>query len=286
MSRLRFAARSIPLDAKRNCAELLFIRTMAAETNFELAHVLFMDVVGYSKTLIDDQREVLRDLNEIVQATDQFQSAEAEKKLICLVTGDGMALAFFTSPGAPARCALEITRALRERPEIKLRMGIHSGPVSRIDDVNKSANVAGGGINMAQRVMDCGDAGHILLSQRVAEDLAQFREWSPSIHDLGECEVKHGAKLHLFNFFGDGFGNAAMPARLHKLPARPTKKKSAVFAGLILIIAAVLGFLLFYRVGMPLRGVPRNEEGRPAGASLPGPDKSMAVNKIVPLDIK
>ena len=183
-----------------------------------------MDVVGYSKTLIDDQRQVLRDLNEIVQATDQFQGAEAEKKLICLATGDGMALAFFTSPSAPVRCAIEITRALRALPHVKVRMGIHSGPVSRMDDVNKSANIAGGGINMAQRVMDCGDAGHILLSQRVAEDLAQFREWNAAVHDLGESEVKHGTKLHLFNFFGDGFGNPAVPSKL----GGATRSRSAV----------------------------------------------------------
>src|SRR5207302_5221969 len=182
----------------------LFLSVAETGTNFELAHVLFIDVVGYSQMLIDDQREVLRDLNAIVRGTEQFRAAESQKKLVCLPTGDGMVVAFFTAPDAAARCAIEIARALRDHPEIRLRMGIHCGPVTALTDANEHANVAGGGINLAQRVMDCGDAGHILLSQRVAEDLAQFRTWNASVHDLGESEVKHGIKLHLFNFFGDG----------------------------------------------------------------------------------
>ena len=172
---------------------------MAAEpssvSELELGHVLFMDIVGYSKLLIDEQTDLSRQLNQIVRNTEQVQSAEAKGKLIRLPTGDGMALVFFTNPQAPMQCAVEISRALRERPTIKLRMGIHSGPVNAVADVNERENVAGIGINMAQRVMDCGDAGHILLSKRVAEDLAQYGRWRSQLHELGEVEVKHGVKV-------------------------------------------------------------------------------------------
>jgi TolB-like protein len=216
---------------------------------------------------------VLRDLNAVVRGTEQFRAAESQKKLVCLPTGDGMVVAFFTAPDAAARCAIEIARALRDHPEIGLRMGIHCGPVSAITDVNQHMNVAGGGINMAQRVMDCGDAGHILLSQRVAEDLAQFREWNASVHDVGEAKVKHETKVRLFNFFGDGFGNAALPAKLKKSGASSVNKKWAMVA--LIIGAAGVALLIFFRVGMPLRGVPRNEEGRTGSAAVS--DKSIAV---------
>ena len=246
-----------------------------AGTNFELAHVLFMDVVGYSQLLIDDQREVLRDLNEIVRATEQFRAADAQKKVICLPTGDGMVVAFLSAPDAAARCAIEIAQALREHPEIGLRMGIHCGPISAVTDVNQHTNVAGGGINMAQRVMDCGDAGHILLSQRVAEDLAQFREWNASVHDVGEAEVKHGTRLHLFNFHGDGFGNAASPSKLSK-PGAATASKKWALAALISTVAAI-ALLLLYRVAVPLRGVSQNGGRIPEGRSLSISNKSIAV---------
>jgi TolB-like protein/class 3 adenylate cyclase len=258
-----------------NPAGALFLLVVETGTNFELAHVLFMDVVGYSQLLIDDQREVLRDLNAIVRGTEQFRVAESQKKLVCLPTGDGMVVAFFTAPDAAARCAIEIARGLRDHPEIRLRMGIHCGPVSAVTDVNQYMNVAGGGINMAQRVMDCGDAGHILLSQRVAEDLAQFREWNASVHDVGEAEVKHGTKLHLFNFFGDGFGNAALPAKLKK-PAVPAANKKWALAALIAVLAIIV-FLLIYRIAMPLRGLLRNGERVSEGRALPISDKSIAV---------
>ena len=180
---------------------------MSAESSsdfeLEIAHVLFMDVVGYSKLLVDEQREVLNELNQVVRSTQQFRNAEAAGKLIRLPTGDGMALAFFTNPEAPVKCALEIVQALKSHPRLQLRMGLHSGPVSGVTDVNERANVAGGGINMAQRVMDCGDAGHILLSKRMAEDLAQSRQWQPYLHDLGECSVKHGIPVFLVNFYSD-----------------------------------------------------------------------------------
>src|ERR1051326_525184 len=234
-----------------------------------------MDVVGYSQMLVDDQRDVLRDLNAIVRATDQFRLAEAQEKLVCLPTGDGMVVAFFTTPDATTRCAVEIARALKDHPEINLRMGIHSGPVSAVTDVNQHTNMAGGGINIAQRVMDCGDAGHILLSQRVAEDLAQFRRWNASVHDLGEAEVKHGTKVHLFNFFGPGFGNAAMPVKLKRSGVTAAKRNWAVIA--LIAIAAVIPVLLYLRLGIPLRSVAQKTEAHPATSSVSVPYKSIAV---------
>src|SRR6516165_5831547 len=178
---------------------------MAAETKkeigLEIAHVLFIDIVGYSKLLIDEQRDYLHTLNEVVRGTDSFRGAEAAGKLTRLPTGDGMALVFATTPDAPVSCALQITKALRSHPELRVRMGIHSGPVSGITDVNDRSNVAGAGINIAQRVMDCGDAGHILLSRRVAEDLEHYPRWRPYLHELGECEVKHGVRVSLVNLY-------------------------------------------------------------------------------------
>src|SRR5438477_294148 len=170
----------------------------------EIAHVLLIDVVGYSKLLADEEIEFLEELNQIVRSTACFRSAEASGKLNRVPMGDGMALLFFRNLEEPVRCALEISRALQEHPHIQMRMGVHSGPVNRITDVNDKTNFAGSGINVAQRVLDCGDAGHILLSARVAEDLAQYRHWQPHLHDLGECEVKHGLYLHLFNLYKDG----------------------------------------------------------------------------------
>src|SRR5437899_3463855 len=161
----------------------------------EIGHVLFMDVVGYSKLLINEQREIQRQLTQIVRSTEHFRAAEAASKLIRLPVGDGMALVFFSSPEAPVQCALEITQALKAYPQLQLRMGIHSGPVSGVTDVNDRSNIAGAGINMAQRIMDCGDAGHILLSKRAADDLAQDGRWQPQLHELGECAVKHGVGL-------------------------------------------------------------------------------------------
>jgi len=158
------------------------------EIQLEIAHVLFIDIVGYSKLLINEQRALLDILNQIVRGTDQFRSAQAAGKLVKVPTGDGMALVFYSSPEAPVECALEISRVLKNRPELKLRMGVHSGPVSGVVDVNDRANVAGAGINIAQRVMDCGDAGHILLSKRVAEDLEQFGHWRPLLHDLARAK--------------------------------------------------------------------------------------------------
>ena len=190
--------------------------TASAKSNLhaEIAHVLFMDVVGYSKLLIDDQREVQEKLNRIVRSTEQFREAEKKDKLIRLPSGDGMALVFFSDPEAPVRCALEIAEALKAYPELQLRMGIHSGPVSNVADVNDRSSVAGDGINMAQRVMDCGEAGHILLSKRAADDLSQYRHWHSLMHDLGECEVKHGVVVSVVNLYKDDLGNAQVPQKL------------------------------------------------------------------------
>jgi TolB-like protein/lipopolysaccharide biosynthesis regulator YciM len=184
------------------------------DVQLEIGHVLFMDVVGYSKLLLDEQRELQERLTQIVKETQQLRAAEAAGRLIRIATGDGMALVFFNSPEAPVRCAIEISQALKEMPHIQLRMGIHSGPVNEVQDVNDQTNVAGAGINIAQRVMDCGDAGHILLSKRVAEDLAQARFWRPYLHDLGEYKAKHGVGIFVVNLYTDEVGNPELPAKL------------------------------------------------------------------------
>src|SRR5438105_14599667 len=174
---------------------------MAAETKkeigLEIGHVFFIDIVGYSKGLSNEQSESLQKLKEIVRGTEQFRIAEAEGKLLRLPTGDGGALVFRTSPEAPVLCAMEIAKALKSHSKVRVRMGIHSGPVNEISDLNEQANIAGAGINIAQRVMDCGDAGHILLSRHVAEDLEQSPRWRPCLHDSGDCEVKPRARLPL-----------------------------------------------------------------------------------------
>jgi len=185
-----------------------------ANVQLEIGHVLFMDTVGYSKLLLDEQSELQEQLTQIVLNSEQVRAAEAADKLIRVPTGDGMALVFFNSPEAPVRCAVEISQALKGSPQIRLRMGIHSGPVNEVRDVNDRTNVAGVGINIAQRVMDCGDAGHILLSKRVAEDLAQARFWRPYLHDLGEFNAKHGVGIFVVNLYTDEVGNPELPAKL------------------------------------------------------------------------
>src|SRR5881227_3795033 len=188
----------------------------AVDVKFEIGHVLFIDIVGYSKLLITEQSDQLQTLRQILRGTEQFKKAEAEGKLLRLPTGDGGALVLRNSPEAPVLCALEISKALKSHPELRVRMGIHSGPVNEITDLNEQANIAGAGINIAQRVMDCGDAGHILLSRHVAEDLEQYRQWQPCLHDLGECEVKHGAHVHVFHLYTDGAGNPATPEKFKR----------------------------------------------------------------------
>ena len=247
---------------------------MSAESKpdlpLEIAHVLLMDVVGYSKMLVNEQIECLQELNQIVRGTDTFRKAEESGKLIRLPTGDGMALLFFRSPEEPVQCALEICRELKKHPHIQVRMGVHSGPVSQVKDVNETPNIAGAGINVAQRVMDCGDAGHILLSKHVADDLTEYRHWQPFLRDLGECEVKHGLRLHVFNLCKDEIGNPNVPEKLKRrrwksdaaikpFPAGPWLKGALIVA---LLVAAVAGGLSIFR-HRPLRTLP--------------PDKSIAV---------
>ena len=239
----------------------------------EIGHVLFMDLVGYSKLLLDEQREQLQRLTEIVRDTEQVHAAEAADKLIRLPVGDGMALVFFSSPEAPVRCAIEISERLKQYPQLKLRMGIHSGPVNEVRDVNDRANVAGAGINFAQRVMDCGDAGHILLSKRVAEDLAHSRQWRAYLHDLGECAVKHGVPVFIVNLYTDEIGNAQLPEKVKQWQSEQAAqavdrsstppRKYVLIAGAVLLIAiASFGVWLYFKQ---------------AAVTSPGPEKTIAV---------
>jgi TolB-like protein/class 3 adenylate cyclase len=216
------------------------------DSQLRIGHVLFIDIVGYSKLLTDQQRELLRVLNEVVRGTEAFRAAEEADMLVRLPTGDGMALTFFNSPDAPVRCAIEIDRRVKDFPHLNLRMGIHSGPVDVIHDVNDRTNVAGAGINMAQRVMDCGDAGHILLSKRVADDLAQYERWQPHLFDLGECEVKHGVKVEAVSLYDGAAGNPEPPEKFKRKHATQAALESRAGARrrrkLLAVSAAVLAF--------------------------------------------
>jgi TolB-like protein/Flp pilus assembly protein TadD len=224
------------------------------KSELEIAHVLFIDTVGYSKLLINEQREVFDALNRVVKESDQFRKADAAGNVVRLPTGDGMALVFSDSPEAPAQCALEISKALRGVPSLPLRMGIHSGLVSRVVDVNNQVNIAGAGINIAQRVMNCGDRGHILLSKRAAADLVEYRHWQPFLHEIGECEMKHGIKISLVNFYNNEVGNPALPDRckpwISKSVPRATvirhRRIALVVGGLVVLISAVLAFYRIY----------------------------------------
>src|SRR5437667_5602503 len=230
------------------------------EIGLEIGHVLFIDIVGYSKLLINEQSEQMQKLREIVRGTEQFRIAEAAGKLLRLPTGDGGALVFRTSPDAPVLCALEISKELKSHPELRVRMGIHSGPVNEITDLNEQANIAGAGINVAQRVMNCGDAGHILLSKHVAEDLEQYRQWQPHLHELGECEVKHGVRVSVVNLYTDDLGNPELPEKFKQAAskkegapaisgstAKPAGPRWAMIGAALLIIAVVARGLLTLR---------------------------------------
>jgi TolB-like protein/class 3 adenylate cyclase/Flp pilus assembly protein TadD len=255
----------------------------------EIAHLLLIDVVGYTKLLVNEQIELLQELNQIVRSTECFRAAETKGKLIRVSTGDGMALLFFHSPEDPVRCALEISRTLQGHPHIQLRMGVHSGPVNQVTDVNDKTNIAGSGINVAQCVMDCGDAGHILLSGHIAEDLIQYRQWQPYLHDLGDCEVKHGLRLHLVNLYKDNLGNPHLPDRLKRrrrwkqtsgVSVRPviTPRWPKYVVTAVLLVSAValaISFSVFYRRGSP--AVARSSSGKAADGGLPMPEKSIAV---------
>jgi TolB-like protein/class 3 adenylate cyclase/Tfp pilus assembly protein PilF len=256
------------------------------DLQLEIAYLLLIDVVGYSKLLVNEQIELLHELNRLVRSTASFQAAESNNKLIRVPTGDGMALIFFRSPEEPARCAIEISEALKTHPDIQLRMGVHSGPINQVTDVNDRVNVAGTGINVAQRVMDCADAGHILLSKHVADDLAQYRHWQPYLHDLGEYEVKHGLRVHIVNLYKDGLGNPALPEKLKRRarwkqrgtatvkPVRaPAWPKWALFVALLLsAVALALSCIIFLH-----RGSKISSQVTAGNTTIPISKKSVAV---------
>ena len=258
------------------------------EIELEIGHVLFIDIVGYSKLLIDEQRDYLHTLNEVVRRTDSFRAADAAGKLTRLPTGDGMALVFATTPDAPVSCAIEISNALRSHPELRVRIGIHSGPVSGTTDVNDRSNVAGAGINLAQRVMDCGDAGHILLSKHVADDLEQYRQWRSHLHDLGECEVKHDVRVHVVNLYTDELGNRELPEKFQQAKAtltapptsapvaKPAPRSRGLIAALIIVaaLAGAGGFYIFSHRSTPI-APPSASAPTPAAVVIP--EKSIAV---------
>src|SRR6266496_4381838 len=234
------------------------------EIQLEIAHVLFIDIVAYSKLSINEQRAAVDELNQVVRTSEQLQKAEAASRLIKIPTGDGMALVFYTSPDAPAQCAVEISRAVNEHPRLQVRMGIHSGPVSGIVDVTERANLTGAGINMAKRVMDCGDAGHILLSKHVAEDLEEYEQWRPLLHDLGSCEVKHGVRVSVVNLYDDQFGNPTLPRKFETVQKRRTLLRWAAMTAALLVLAAIVAGIVMFS---------RNR----ARSVLAAPEKSIAV---------
>jgi TolB-like protein/class 3 adenylate cyclase/Tfp pilus assembly protein PilF len=242
------------------------------DLQLEIAHLLLIDIVGYSKLLVNEQIESVQELGRVVRSTECFRNAEEKGKLIRVPTGDGMALLFFRSPEEPVRCALEISQQLKEKSNLHLRMGIHSGPVNQVTDVNDTPNVAGPGINVAQRVMDCGDAGHILLSKHVGDDLAQYRHWQPYLRDLGEYEVKHGLRLSIVNLCKDDVGNPNLPEKLQRrrrrrenanLIVRPVGRRWSIPTVLILSAVALIialsiyfGYARFTRSGAAATVVP------------------------------
>src|SRR6184192_37696 len=215
------------------------------EIELEIAHVLFIDIVGYSKLSINEQRAAVDELTRIVRATEQFQKAEASERLVKIATGDGVALVFYTSPEAPVRSAVELSRALKDHPRLRVRMGIHSGPVSGVVDVTGRANLAGAGLNLARRVMDCGDAGHILLSKHVAEDLEEYEEWRPRLYDLGTCEVKHGMQVAIVNLWSDDVGNPQVPKKLQAIKKHRSRVRWAEIAVALLMLAAITAAFVF-----------------------------------------
>src|SRR5438128_4932372 len=248
------------------------------EIQLEIAHVLFLDIVGYSKLSVNEQHARISELNGVVRVSEQFRKAEAADRILKIPTGDGMALVFYKSPEEPAQCAFEISRALKGNQRVQIRLGIHSGPVSGVVDVNERANVAGAGINMAQRVMDLGEAGHILLSRHVAEDLEHYARWQPFLHDLGLVEVKHGVRLGIVNLYSGEVGNPRVPKKLPSAlneSARPrTRRKLSATIVIIALFAAALFALLFTRAKH------HNSTVGPAAAVS---DKSIAVLPFVDL---
>jgi len=235
------------------------------EIQLEIANILFIDIVGYSKLSINEQNAVIDELTQSVRATEQFKKADASERLIKIATGDGMALVFYTSPEAPVRCAMEISRALKDHSPLRLRMGIHSGPVSGMIDVTGRTNLAGAGLNVAQRVMNCGDAGHILLSKHVADDLAEFEEWKPLLHELGACEVKHSVKISIVNLCGDGVGNHALPETFERTKRRHARRWTIAVAGAVVATAAIIAATAWF------------SRARMGASGFGTPEKSIAV---------
>src|SRR5437016_9183852 len=248
-----------------------------SKLRLEIAHVLFIDIVGYSKLRINEQSAQIDTLRDIVRGTEQFHAAEAEGKLLRLPSGDGGALAFRNSPEAPVLCAEEIAKALKSHPDIRVRMGIHSGPVNEVTDLNEQANIAGAGINIAQRIMDCGDAGHILVSKHAAEDLEQYDQWQPYLHDLGECEVKHGERLHVVNFYNHEIGNPAVPEKFARNPIAGTVPSALKKRRPYSIVAMAIGALIVLgAIGLFLTTRTAQVTGR-GGPASPISEKSIAV---------
>jgi TolB-like protein/class 3 adenylate cyclase/Tfp pilus assembly protein PilF len=251
-----------------------------SKLRLEIAHVLFIDIVGYSKLRINEQSAQMEKLREIVRGTEQFRAADAEGKLLRLPTGDGGALAFRNSPEAPVLCAEEIAKALKNHPEIRVRMGIHSGPVNEVTDLNEQANIAGAGINIAQRIMDCGDAGHILVSKHAAEDLEQYDQWQPYLHDLGECEGKHGERLHVVNLYNDEIGNSAVPTKCARSAIPGTTSSAAagnrrrysmvaMGIGALIVLGAIALFLTTRTAHITGRAAPASPISEKSIAVLP-----------------
>jgi TolB-like protein/Tfp pilus assembly protein PilF len=221
--------------------------------HLEVGHILFLDIVGYSKLLVDEQKELVQELNQVVRESEQFRAAEAEQKLTRLPTGDGMVLVFTNNPEAPVECALEISKALQSHPRLRLRMGIHSGPVNPVADVNDQSNLAGAGINVAQRVMSYGDSGHILLSKHSAEDLEHYAHWRSHLHDVGTVEAKHGTRISIVNLYTDQLGNSALPSKLRQARAASRLRFAAVAAVLVLAVLGI-GFWMLRRSQEKLMG--------------------------------
>src|SRR4029453_9064223 len=267
------------------------------EIELEIAYVLFVDIVGYSKLVTSEQRRLLELLNQIVRKSEHFRSAEAKHRLLTVPTGDGMALVFYNTPAAPVECALEISSAASEHPELQLRMGIHSGPVSGVVDVSGRSNIAGAGINVAQRVMDCGDSGHILVSKHMAEDLEQYGHWQQHLHNRGECEVKNGVRVWVVNLYTEDHGNPEVPQKFvqarHKAAAVPfaaktrrTSRSWIIPVAVIIVAALAVGGYFLSRRSAPVAGstaqsqapaASANTVSSAAPAAASGPEKSIAV---------
>ena len=260
-----------------------------ADLPLEIAHVLLIDVVGYSTVLADEQVKLLQEVNLVVHETESFRVAEISSQLVRVPTATGMALLFSRSPEQPVRCALEISRTLQAHPHIGVRMGIHGGPVNQVTDAHGNVNIGGSAIDVAQHVLECGGEGHILLSAHVAEDLSQYRDCQPYLHDLGECEVKHGLRMHLFNVYKGNLGNAQVPEAIRQRkgskhasavrPVTPSRWSKVALIGALLVSAAALaiGPLIYFHRRSP----PSTISARPGttATSPPAaiPEKSIAV---------